>query len=71
MSNKGGRGVPMWMTAIERSLLLEAVRLLERVAAGEDVRGAAKTFVGGLEIKLTAETDGAGKPVERVFLKPP
>ena len=61
----------LWMNAIERSLLVEAVRLLRRVAAGEDMRAAAAKFVGGLEIRSTGEADGAGKPVERVFLKPP
>lgn len=58
------------MNAIERSLLLEAVRLLQRAAAGQDVRRAAAAFVGGLEIKPTDEVDTAGKPIERVFLKP-
>ncbi len=35
------------------------------------MRAAAAKFVGGLEIRSTGEADGAGKPVERVFLKPP
>ena len=59
------------MSVFERSLLLEAVRLLRRAAAGEDIRKPAAAFVGGLEIKVTGEVDAAGKPIERVFLKPP
>lgn len=61
----------MFLKDIERSLLVEAVRLLQKVARGEDVRRAAAAFVGGLEIWRTDEVDSAGKPVERVFLKPP
>ncbi len=57
------------MTAIERSLLVEAVRLLGRAARGEDIRAAAARFVAALEIKPTSETDQAGNPVERVFLR--
>jgi hypothetical protein len=57
------------MTAIERSLLVEAVRLLQRVSRGEDVRGAAARFVAALEIRQTSETDQAGNAVERVFLR--
>lgn len=59
------------MNVFERSLLLEAVRLLRRAAAGEDIRATAAAFVGGLEIKPTGEVDAAGKIIERVFLKPP
>jgi hypothetical protein len=58
------------VNAIERNLLVEAVRLLERAADGEDVRVAAARFVIALEIKPTDELDPSGKPVERVFLKP-
>lgn len=61
----------MFLKAIERNLLLDAVRLLQRAARGEDVRQAAAAFVGGLEIRRTDEVDSAGKPIERVFLKPP
>jgi hypothetical protein len=59
------------MSHIERSLLLAAVRLLQRVAAGEDVRAAATHFVGGVEIGPSGELDDAGKPIDRVYLKPP
>jgi len=59
------------MSEIERGLLLEAVRLLERVAAGEDAREAAERFVAGVEIRRTGETDPSGRPVERVYLRPP
>ncbi len=58
------------MNAIERGLLLEAVRLLQRVVAGEDVRASAARFIAGLEIAPTGEVDETGKPIERVFLKP-
>jgi hypothetical protein len=57
------------MTAIERGLLVQAVRLLQRAARGEDVRAAAARFVAALEIRRTEETDQAGNAVERVFLK--
>ncbi|MGO8915896.1 MAG: hypothetical protein ACLQJR_08315 [Stellaceae bacterium] len=59
------------MNAIERSLLVEAVRLLERAARGENVRLSAERFIAPLEIKPTDELDHAGKPIERVFLKAP
>jgi len=58
------------LSEIERGLLVEAVRLLERVAAGEDVRDQAERFVAGLEIRRSGETDPAGRPVERVHLRP-
>jgi hypothetical protein len=57
------------VTAIERNLLV-AVRLLEQVARGEDVRAAAARFVAMLEIGSTDELDPSGRPVERVLLKP-
>jgi hypothetical protein len=57
------------INAIERSLLVEAVRLLQHVARGEDVRALAARFVAALEIKPTDEIDDAGKPVERVLLR--
>lgn len=59
------------VSAIERSLLIEAVRLLERAAQGEDVRGEAERFVSGLEIGPAGEIDETGKPVERIFLRQP
>jgi len=59
------------MSEIERGLLVEAVRLLERVAAGEDMREAAERFVAGLEIRRSGETDPSGCPVERVYLRRP
>ncbi len=59
------------MNAIERNLLVEAVRLLQRAAAGENVATPARRFTAALEIRPTGELDQAGKPVERVFLKPP
>jgi len=57
------------MTAIERGLLVEAVRLLQRAARGEDVRERAARFVAALEIRPTEELDQAGNKIERVFLK--
>ena len=59
------------MSAIERSLLVEAVRLLERAARGEDIRAEAERYVAGIEIGPSGETDAAGKPVERIFLNQP
>ena len=59
------------MSEIERGLLVEAVRLLERVAAGEEASAAAERFVAGVEIRRTGETDPAGRPVERVYLRRP
>jgi hypothetical protein len=56
---------------IERGLLVESPRLLQRAAVGEDIRAEAERFVGGLEVRASAETDPAGKPVERAFLKQP
>ncbi len=56
---------------IERGLLVEAVRLLERVALGEDMRAAAERFVSGLEIRRSGESDPSGKPVDRVILRRP
>jgi hypothetical protein len=57
------------VNAIERNLLVEAVRLLRWAADGEDVRAAAARFVAVLEIRPTDELDPSGRPVERVFLK--
>lgn len=63
------RELVLTMTAIERGLLVEAVRLLQRAARGEDLRGPAGRFVAALEIKPTEELDQAGNRIERVFLK--
>ncbi|HKX09138.1 MAG TPA: hypothetical protein VJN67_13145 [Stellaceae bacterium] len=51
-------------------MLVEAVRLLERAAKGQDVRAEAARFASALEVRPTGETDLRGKPVERVYLKP-
>jgi len=59
------------LSDIERGLLVEAVRLLERAAKGEDVREAARKFVEGLEVQPSTETDASGRPLERVNLKRP
>ncbi|HVM78680.1 MAG TPA: hypothetical protein VMU06_06650 [Stellaceae bacterium] len=59
------------LSDIERGLLVEAVRLLERAAKGEDVREEARRFVAGLEIRSSGETDAGGRPLERVNLKRP
>jgi hypothetical protein len=52
-------------------MLVEAVRLLQRAAKGQDIRPEAERFVAALEVRPTGETDPRGKPVERVYLKPP
>ena len=56
---------------IEQGMLVEAVRLLERAAKGQDIRAEATRFVSALEVRPTGETDLRGKPVERVYLKRP
>jgi hypothetical protein len=56
---------------IEQGMLVEAVRLLERAAKGQDIRTAAERFVGGIEVRASGEIDSRGKPVERVYLKRP
>ena len=50
-------------------MLVEAVRLLERAAKGEDIRAQAQRIVSALEVRPSGETDPRGKPVERVYLK--
>jgi len=56
---------------IEQGMLVEAVRLLERAARGEDIRAEAARFVRSIEVRPTGETDARGKPIERVYLKRP
>jgi len=56
---------------IERGMLVEAVRLLERAAKGLDIRAEAARFVAPLEVRASGETDALGKPVEWVYLKRP
>ncbi len=56
---------------IEQGMLVEAVRLLQRAAQGQDIRAEAERFVGALEVRPSGATDARGKPVERVYLKPP
>lgn len=56
---------------IEQGMLVEAVRLLQRSAKGEDIRAESARFVGPLEIRASGETDARGKPIERVYLKRP
>jgi len=65
------RRMVLRLTDIERALLVEAVRLLERAAKGEDVREEARRFVAGLEVRASADTDASGRPLERVNLKRP
>ncbi len=59
------------VSEIDRGLLVEAVRLLERAARGESIRAEAERFTAGLEIRLTDETDASGRKVARVYLKRP
>lgn len=59
------------LSDIERALLVEAVRLLQRAAAGEDIRAEARRFVDGLEITPGTDTDTSGRPLERVNLRRP
>ena len=59
------------LSDIERALLVEAVRLLERAAKGEDIRDDARRFVAGLEVQSSTETDASGRPMERVTMKRP
>ncbi|HTS90935.1 MAG TPA: hypothetical protein VMG55_02965 [Stellaceae bacterium] len=59
------------LSDIERAFLVEAVRLLERVAKGEDVREEARRFVSALEVRASGDTDAIGRPLERVNLKRP
>ena len=61
----------LFLREIERGMLVEAVRLLERAAKGQDIRPEAERFVGALEIRASGETDPRGKPIERVYLKRP
>jgi hypothetical protein len=56
---------------IEQGLLVGAVRLPQRAAAGEDIRAEAKRFVDGLEVRASRERDPTDKPVERVYLTRP
>ncbi len=56
---------------IEQGMLVEAVRLLQRAAKGENIRAEAERFVGGIEVRPSGETDARGKPIERVYLKRP
>jgi hypothetical protein len=56
---------------IEQGMLVEAVRLLQRAAKGQDIRAEAERFVGALEVRASGETDPRGKPIERVYLKRP
>lgn len=59
------------VSEIDRGLLVEAVRLLERAARGESIRAEAERFTAGLEIRLTDETDASGRKVARVYLRRP
>jgi hypothetical protein len=63
--------VVLRVSEIDRGLLVEAVRLLERAARGESIRDEAERFTAGLEIRLTDETDASGRKVARVYLKRP
>ncbi|HLJ20252.1 MAG TPA: hypothetical protein VKU84_08645 [Stellaceae bacterium] len=56
---------------IEQGMLVEAVRLLQRAAKGQDIHVEAERFVGALEVRASGETDPRGRPVERVYLKRP
>jgi hypothetical protein len=56
---------------IEQGMLVEAVRLLQRAAKGQDIRPEAERFVGALEVRASGEIDPRGRPVERVYLKRP
>ncbi len=56
---------------IEQGMLVEAVRLLQRAAKGENVRAEAERFVGGIEVRPSGEIDARGKSIERVYLKRP
>lgn len=59
------------MREIERGLLVESLRLLQRAARGEDIRIDAQRFVAGLDIGPSGENDPRGNPIERVVLKRP
>lgn len=59
------------LSEIERGLLVEFLRRLQRAARGEDIRADAERFVAGLDISPTGETDFRGNPVDRVYLKRP
>jgi hypothetical protein len=59
------------LSEIERSLLVESLRLLQRAAKGEDIRADAQRFVAGLDISPSGERDPRGNPIDRVFLKRP
>jgi hypothetical protein len=63
--------VVLRVSEIDRGLLVEAVRLLERAARGESIRDEAERFTAGLEIRLTDETDASGRKVARVYLRRP
>jgi hypothetical protein len=56
---------------IEQAMLVEAVRLLQRAAEGQDIRAEAARFVRPLEVRPSGGIDFRGRPVERVYLKPP
>ena len=56
---------------IEQGMLVEAVRLLQRAAKGQDIRAEAERFVAALEVRPSGDTDARGKPIERVYLKRP
>jgi hypothetical protein len=57
------------MSEIERSLLVESLRLLQRAAKGHDIRADAQRFVADLEISPSGEKDSRGNPIERVYFK--
>ena len=59
------------VSEIDRGLLVEAVRLLERAARGENIRAEAERFTAGLEVRLSEETDPGGRKVARVYLRRP
>lgn len=59
----------LYLREIEQGMLVEAVRLLERAAKGEDIRAQAQRIVSALEVRPSGETDPRGEPVERVYLK--
>jgi len=63
--------VVLRVSEIDRGLLVEAVRLLERAARGEDIGAEARHFTAGLEIRLSDETDAGGRKVQRVYLRRP
>jgi hypothetical protein len=57
------------MSEIERGLLVESLRLLQRAARGEDIRADAQRFVAGLDIGPSGEKDARGNSIARVVLK--